>query len=669
MSFDLLDAGKKAVLAHQQSLQVTGKNINNINNEGYVRERTIYNSSDYGGLEGVTVERVIDPFVLKQLYRNISETGFQNAKLDQAEQLDKLMGNRETNVVTAIESFFNSLQDANSDPSSITARQIVITEAEGVATQFNSFSGYLREQEQVVNDRLKVSTEQINAITSNIAALNKEIATGSASGRGADINSLKNQQEEELRKLSELVSISTVDFGNGAVGVNMTNGTSLVLEDGKFNSLVAKSSPDTNRLELVIQGSNGSGDRVQFPVNRGDVGGELGGYLDYRDQILLPAQRSLGQLAVRFADTLNTQNQKGMDLDNQLGTKIFDLTDMEVKGLPFEGNSGSGNLSLSVLEGNSSQFTADNLKITKTGANEYTVQAADAEGEIIPGSEPQVITTSGAGSYAVQSYGVSLNIQNDSADTEDMFLAKPAENAAFNLDVNMRRPQDLALASPIRTITTADNEGSAELTISQLNTPDTFYNGNALDADAPSRFEFTNNGDGSYDVTAFDQDGDVFGQINGATSLENLVTQMTGDPEPDYDFSVDGVPLTGDSYTVEFNTNGINDNRNGQALADFQRETTVRRSSVDNAEPTLTFNDSYARIVSDVGSKVSQSRVAKESAEAIEGQTRALYDSASGVNLEEEASNLIRYEQAYNASARIITVAQDLFNTLLQAAR
>ncbi len=669
MSFDLLEAGKRAVLAHQQSLQTTGRNINNVNNDTYVRERTNYVTNEYGVIEGTRTERMINSFINKQLNRDISRVEFNTAKLEQAEQLDKLLGNRDTNVASAVESFFNAMQDANSDPSSITARQIVITEAEGLATQFNSFGGFLNDQEDIINQRLNTSTEQINSITENLAELNIQLQYGNSENKQSDVNSLMNQRDAELRKLAELVQFQTVEHDSGAISVNMANGTPLVLENGKFNTLVASQKPDTGRLQLFVESQTKSQNETRYPVRDEDVGGAVGGYLDYRDNVLLPAQKKLGQLAVRVADALNTQNQKGMDLDNQLGAKIFDLSDTKVTGLGFSNNSGSGEISMSVLEGNSEQFGSENLLVKKISATEYTVQAADENGAALQDSPAITIDASaGAGDYEVPEYGVMLSIDNAGAAVGDQFLTKPAEEAALNIQTQMTRPQDLALASPVRLVATSDNEGVAELELSALNEPGAFYNGNALDNDAPQRIEFSENADGSFDITVLDGDGDTFGTITNTNDFENIISRASGG-DVDYDVTLDGTPVDGDSFSIQYNTDGINDNRNGQLLTDLQRENTVRRSVIDSEDPTLSFNESFARIVSEVGSKVSQTRISQETAEAIKSQTETAYESVSGVNLEEEAANLIQFEQAYNASARIITVAQTTFDTLLQSTR
>ncbi|MEC9319698.1 MAG: flagellar hook-associated protein FlgK [Pseudomonadota bacterium] len=668
MSFDLLNIGKNGILAHQQSLQVTGQNINNANTPSYVRERTEYLESQYGGLERVRVQRMIDEFSNRQLRTDISRVSFYEANLEQAEQLDTLLGDSTTNVSSTIESFFNTLQDANNDPGSVTARQLVLAEADGMVTKFNDFSSYLNDQEDIIDERLKLSTERVNSIAENIGDLNERIfaASGSQNANG-DVNALKNQRDEQLRQLAELVEFSVVEQDNGGLSVNLKNGQPLVLEDGRFNSVAVKNNPNTERLEFVLRKDHGGGKQSEFVVRSDEIGGSVGGYLEYRDDILMPTQRRLGQLAIRITDTLNSQNQKGMDLDNQLGRKLFDLSQTQASGLAYEENTGNGEVTVGVLEGNSASFPSENLQVTMTSATDYEVVAVDSNGQPLEGADVITGTVDGAGNADIEEYGITLNVANTPA-AGDRFLVKPAESAASEIELVVRRPEDLALASPIRVQNNIDNQGAAEIQISEINAPDDYYDAgnNTLLGTAPARIEVTGKTGNAYDIELFDKDGNSMGTLAGTTDLENIVGQIAGG-DPDYDVSIVGEPSVGDSYSIEYNTNGFDDNSNGQELADLQRQQLVRRDGAEAEDPTMTFNESYARLVSDVGSRVSQNRVLRDSAEAIKSQTEALYESKAGVNLEEEAANLIQYQQAYTASARIITTSQTIFDTLLRS--
>lgn len=671
MSFDLLNIGKNGILAHQQSLQTTGKNINNTNTDSYVRERTEYFESSYGGLERVRVERMIDQFANRQLRTDISRVSYYEANLQQAEQLDTLLGDSTTNVASSVESFFNTLQDANNDPGSVTARQLVLAEADAMVTKFNDFSSYLNDQKSIINDRLKLSTDRINSISENLAELNSKIqSSGGENSANGNINALLNKRDEQLRELAELVQFSTVEQKNGAIAVNLKNGQPLVLEDGRFNAVAVKSNPDTERLEMVLRKEHSGGSISEFYVPTDEVGGSVGGYLEYRDEVLMPTQKRLGQLAIRIADSMNTQNQKGMDLDNQLGSKIFDLSKTESQALPYSDNAGTGEISVRVLEGNSKSFPSENLRITKTGnPDEYEIVPVNSDGTVVSGADTITVTQASPGTVDIVELGVSLDLSG-AANAGDQFLAKPAEGAASEISLAIRRPEDIALANPIRVKDGLDNQGASNIEISSINTPDDYYDtaNNTLLGSAPARIEITGQTGNAYDLEVFDKDGNSIGTVTGTTDLNGILSQA-GLADPDYEVDINGEPAVGDEYIIEYNTNGFDDNSNGQSMADLQRQQLVRRSGGEEAEPTMTFNESYGRLVSDVGSRVSQNRVLRDSAEAIRSQTEALYESQAGVNLEEEAANLIQYQQAYTASARIITTSQAIFETLLTSLR
>lgn len=668
MSFDLLQIGTNGILSHQESLQITGQNINNANTPSYVRERTEYLESQYGGLERVRVQRMIDQFANRQLRNDISQVSFYEANLQQAEQLDTLLGDSTTNVASSIENFFNTLQDANNDPGSVTARQLVLSDADAMITKFNDFSSYLNEQKDIINERVKLSTDSINSIAENIGNLNERIfASKGSSKANGDTNALMNQRDEELRKLAELIDFSVVEQSNGGLSVNLKNGQPLVLEDGRFNTVAAKNNPNTERLEFVLEKDHGGGKRSEFLVPAEQIGGSVGGYMEYRDTVLMPTQRRMGQLAIRIADSLNAQNQKGMDLDNQLGRKLFDLSLTEASGLEYEENTGNALVTMNVLEGNSESFPSENLQVTMTSATDYEVVAVDSQGKPLEGAEVVTGTLNAAGQADIVRYGVSLQVDN-TANAGDKFLVKPAEGAAAEISLAVRRPEDVALASPVRVTDNAENTGAATAELSAVNVPDEYYDttNNTLLGTAPASIEITNKNGNFYDVELFDKNGNSMGTLTNTDDLADVVSRIAG-TNADYDVDIVGEPAVGDRFDIAYNENGFDDNSNGQRITDLQRQQLVRRDGAEDYEPTMTFNESYGRLVSDVGSRVSQTRVLRDSAQAIQNQTEALYESKAGVNLEEEAANLIQYQQAYTASARIITTSQTIFNTLLQS--
>jgi flagellar hook-associated protein 1 FlgK len=129
-----------------------------------------------------------------------------------------------------------------------------------------------------------------------------------------------------------------------------------------------------------------------------------------------------------------------------------------------------------------------------------------------------------------------------------------------------------------------------------------------------------------------------------------------------YQISLDGSPVAGDKFTIEFNSDGVSDNRNGLALTALETTKLVDRGSV-------TLADSYGRMVELIGVGTAQSQINMEASESLVQQSQSNRDSISGVNLDEEAADLIRYELGYNASAQVISIARSLFETLLNSVR
>ncbi|MCL4410061.1 MAG: flagellar hook-associated protein FlgK, partial [Gammaproteobacteria bacterium] len=261
--------------------------------------------------------------------------------------------------------------------------------------------------------------------------------------------------------------------------------------------------------------------------------------------------------------------------------------------------------------------------------------------------------------------------------------------AASNIFMGITRPEDLSLAAPVRVAEGSENSGGGVLSFNGMQSVDNFFDGNALAGDAPVQLEYLGFANGQHQLAVRTNDGDIIGYYEG-TNMNNVLsravewdgvgpqptdaafaaTPQLYDFTPDYDVTIVGNPDTGDTFNIEYNTNGFADNSNSVAMSELQREKTLRRNPVVEGEKNMmTFNEGYGRLVSDVGNKVAQARTADEAARALLEQSTGFYESVSGVSLDEEASNLLKYEQSFNAAARIITVSQTIFDTLLNATR
>jgi len=698
---DLFSIASSGLQAQRQLLNTTSNNITNVNTPGYIRERTSHVTQEVGGVGQATTERLFDKFAQDQLRRDTSVLGFSEMYHDKISQIDNIFANEANSVSAAMSRFFAAMQTATDEPTNIAARQQVLGQAESMIGQFATMETFLANKQDELNSQLETTSNRANELIQNIADLNAQVTVAQFSNPNSEPGALKNQLDQAVMELAELVALEPRDGPNGSILINMTSGQSLVLADGTFNLFELNGDPDINRKDLTLSTPDGS---VNIPMVEGQVGGQIGALFAFRDDVLETSRRELGQLSLALGEALNNQNAKGMDLDGQLGGDIFSMPTFQ--SLSYSANSDPTFLVNARVEegGNTSLTSADyqitvnavapgapsTLDITVAFLNPDGSSVLDASGNPVT----QVLTgvTAQAGSFTSINGGLELEFPNGGAyAVNDQFLIQPTKDAAARIDVAMTRPEDLALASPIRIEPDLNNLGDASITASTVTntTVDTAapfdagtsaFDGaggvlNGVGAgNAPARIVFT--GADSFEVQ--DSGGAVIVTVAGAPNLENMMSQAQGaagwpfgafTDYPGYDFSMQGVPQAGDTFEIGYNTNGTDDNRNGLALSNLQNADTMVRDNGTGSNNLISFQEAYSTIVSDIGEKSSTAEISKTAAQAIQRQSKDSFESTAGVNLDEEASNLIRFQQAYSASARVLTTAQSLFETILSSVR
>lgn len=671
MSFDLIRIGSQAAQGHQRSLQVTGNNIANIYTPGYVREGTIYSEAPYGpGISRVEVERLLDKFTQRQYWADTSRHGYANAFLHESSKIDTMFGNDSTSINSAISKFFGMLQDLNDDPASITQRELVLGQANSTLSQMQDMTRFFNNQERLFNEQLALTVDSTNAIIRSISDINAQLNLIPASANSGERHTLLNERDEKIRELSQYLNISTLEDENGRTRVNLASGQALVLEDGTYNLMALQGDPDPDRPELVAMIESGN-NKISQGINELAIGGRIGGLLAYRAEVLEPSQMKLGQLALAFADSLNKQQAKGIDLDNELGEPLFTFNGSMVMGLPSKMNQGTNQMiEVNLVPGELDRLVANNFEIEILSANTYRIMPLDAAGKVIGNPADFPVHNITPPSNGGADYGLSLNFASGTFVAGDRFTVKPTKNAAENIQLAVKRPEDLALAAPVRVEDNANNQGQGKLVLEKINGIGNYFDGanNSLSANAPVQITYQGFTGGQHQVEITLQDGSTM--THNTSDLNNIFSQIPALDPVDYEVSLTGRAEVGDVFTIEYNTGAINDNSNGLAMADIQRQQVIRRNTDAPSDAnTLTLTEGYGRMVSEVGNKVSQARTANTVAEAMLRQSQQFYDAVSGVSLDEEAAHLIQFEQAYNSAARVITVAQQIFDTLLNSTR
>lgn len=682
MSFNIFDIASSGVRASSELLQTTSKNIANVNTVGYVRERTEHMTMIDNQVGRGDTYRLLNEFAQKQLNRDTSNKTFFDQFVTEASRVDTLFSEESNSLSTSVNSFFNNIQESLNQPSSSVARSLVMTDAQSLIEQMDRLSGIVIDQQSVVNEQLEIFSDEANNLIQNISTLNNKIAAVDGTSQESGSSSLYNERDKAIRDLSALIDIETLDGPNGSKQIYMGTGEALVMENGTFNLFSLTGDPDPNfkELKLDVQG----GKAVPLEVDPSKLKGKIGGLLAFRDDILVPAQNQLGQMGLALADAFNQQNHLGMDANGQLGGDIFNIPTVEA--FNYQGNSNNATMTATVQPGHGSELPASDFIITYTAANEVSIQPVDNKGEpvgdaaiatvpasgIIDASSIQVATAGDPNATppippTVQdSFGLQLNVSGAGSEG-DKFMVKLNSQASTSLELATARPEDLALASPIRTANDINNTSDATISVGTV-TDVSGFSGSPLDLTNGSiTIQKTAEPD-EYTVS----DGVNSGTFNGTPPLSNVLAQAgNGFETYGFDFNIEGTPALGDSFTVEFNEGGFDDNRNGLLLADLQNGEMVRQNVVsgEKADNHKTFNQAYTGLVSDIGVVTHQAQTSGAAFTALAEQSEAWYESLSGVNLDEEAANLLRFQQSYAASAQVLSTARAIFDTLLNAAR
>jgi flagellar hook-associated protein 1 FlgK len=624
---DLLSTGVSGLRAFQRALDTTGHNIANASTPGYSRQRVELTTrvpdrlGSYflgSGVDLSTVERVYDSLLTGQLRGATSTLARLDTYASKASTLNSLFSDSTTGISSAMQRFTNALQGVSNEPTSTAARQVMLSEANVLRQRLQSYDNRLTELNGEINTRLRVEADAINIAADGIAKLNEQIVS-QASLAGAASGDLLDARDRLITELSGHLSVSVTEQDDGAWNVFVGNGQSLVVGTRAVQFATKRDAYDPERLVIAYNAGSGSAD-----LSSSLSGGSLGGLLDFRRELLDSARNELGRIATGLASAANTQHRAGMDLYGNLGGDLFSLGAAEV--LPEGGNGGSA--TVAVTRSNIGALTAVNYQVDFDGSA-WRMRRMDTGA---------TITMTGAGTVASPfvADGLSLVVSGAAA-AGDSFLVRPTVAAVRGLSVLITDPSRVAAAAPIRGSAAITNGGDGTISAGEVLDAANPQLRSGANIDFISATQYSINGTGAFTYTpgaAIDANG--------------------------WRVRISGAPAAGDRFTVTDNAGGTGDNRNMLALSD------ALSRGVFSAG-TESISGAVTRLVGTVGVATNQARTGAEAQQVIASEVQASIDSSSGVNLDEEAANMMRYQQAYQAAAQIIRITQDMFDSLMRA--
>jgi flagellar hook-associated protein 1 FlgK len=639
MGSGIFNVGISGLNAAQSGVLTTGHNIANASTPGFSRQMVLqttqtptFTGSGFIG-QGTSVEsiqRVYNKFLSSQVLTAQTGASEMDSYLAQIKQIDNLLADPSAGLSPALADFFKGVQEVAAYPHSLPARQAMLSASQSLVARFQSVDQRLREIREGVNSQISSETTLINSYSKQIAEVNQRIILAQAAGPGQPANDLLDQRDQLIADLNREIRVSTLQQDDGTFSVFIGNGQPLVVGILNYTMQAVAAPDDPERTIIALRSPTGA--TVNMPESL-LTGGTLGGLIAFRNESLDSVQNGLGRIALSLAQNFNDQHQLGQDLTGALGGNYFDIS---LAGPTVGANSNNAvpTQTPAVTLSNIGALTTSDYRLSYDGTNFTLLRLADN-------------TAQSSLSLPLTVDGVTIAAGSWTPVTGDSFLIQPTRGGAGNLALAITDPRSIAAAAPIKTSAALGNGGTASISAGTVNAPPP-PNANLTQTvtitfnNPPGTFDVSGTGTGNPTNVAYTAGGNI--SYNGWT------------------IQIAGSPAAGDAFTVAINSNGVSDSRNAVLLGALQTQTSMLNG-------TASYQSVYSQIVSQVGNKTREVEVTGQAQQTLADQAQSAADAVSGVNLDEEAANLLRYQQAYQASAKLIELAGKLFDEILAISR
>ncbi|WP_279151718.1 flagellar hook-associated protein FlgK [Photobacterium iliopiscarium] len=647
MALDLMQIGVSGLRTSQKQLDVASHNITNVNTPGYSRQvveqkadDAQWNGNSYYGTGAYidNVSRAYDQFAARELTLSTTQLEEANVKQQHLAMLDDFTSKSAVNSVNSMNDFYHSVRSLADNPSDLGSRQTVLEHANQAAVNLNNSHETLTNIRTDVNQQLSVSLDRVNALGQELAAVNTSLQQQSSSDGS---NDLFDQQRTLINELAQYTQVTVLaDKGSLANTVIIGSGDTLVSGVSASQLELVDGDPDiANKQIALINGNNSK------PIKSDTIGGSLGAMLTVRDDVIDKSLDQLGQMALGFASQMNDLQQQGVDLEGQQGQALFnDINSpnaMSQRALKPFGS--SSDISVKI----------DDINQLKIGDYQL-VSDATSHTLIDQQGNKTALTANAKGKFEAKVDGLEITINKPptlmAGETETAII-QPLRRGAADISLALTDPRGLAGHRQLTAIAAESNLGSATIT-----------KATAVSDNAAGRYQLQLNAAGDQ-VTVTDLKTNTnieladnqYSAEKGATIA--FKTGATSSPV----MTLSAGAKANDSFEVELGTqNAQGGNGNFLAMQQVQHQKTM-------ADGKSSVIDLFEGLATDIG-------MLKKNADKLSEVNQLDFDSAServsnlsGVNLDEEAANLMKFQQSYMASSRIMSVAKETFDTLMRA--
>ncbi|ASP46575.1 flagellar hook-associated protein FlgK [Cognaticolwellia beringensis] len=676
MSINLYQTGVSGLLSAQQQLATTGHNIANVNTEGYTRQRTEqgsavgnYNGGNFVG-SGTYVQditRLYDQFSYKEQLLNKSNLGNADSISLDLNQLNEIMSFSSEAIGGAIDRFYQAVNGIADNPNDLGLRNIALSQANVLAKDFNSLNYNLDQLEKSTNGEIEQMASKISQISLDLAKINEQILQNKDLNLTGQPNDLLDKRDQLVNQLGEYTSVHTIEDTHGVMTVMIGNGATLVAGITPLTVSVEAGDPDALQTKLQLNSRNG-----KVALDASKLGGAIAAKIEYRDEHVAKARSELNLLAMAVSETLNQSQAKGLDLNAKQGLDIF--TDINATNLQnsrvLASSKNTGTVQAGINITDVSLVPANDFTIKYDGTDYIMTNAQNGSTTTLVASSPGVYPTD---------YGFEFKVNSGTPSTDDRFTLRPTENSAALMKVTLTDPKSIAASSAIGVEADENNVSNGSVSIINVADPEvarSYTDGTNANIvvdvyeTAPPPLPAPQTPTGIFEYRVYDAANPppalTLATGTFAAGASAVIDMPPSPATPAFQIEIAGLPvgqgtLAREKFTIS-DAFGSGNATNANLMASTQEQQILGGGK-------QTFNQALASATAEVGSNASTAELVADTAQALFTQAYNRNQSNSGVNLDEEAANLLKYQQAYQASSQIISVANTIFDTLLAVSR
>ncbi len=638
----LFDIALSGLRASEYAKHITASNISNANNPFYTRrgvEFTEFAFGQFGGGVNIgDVRRIVDSMADQQLLDKTFDISQKKTLYERLSYLETFIDNKDSSVSKFINESLNALDSLNATPGSIQGRNHYLNQLDNMAHRFQDVDKRLKSDIGVTKNEIGASLDQANHILEKLSELNKKIAAENGQQDTTKM-ALYDQRDKYLSELGGLIDFEYQVNEHGQLDIQLNNGLSLLVDNRPAKLTMMQGNPKD--IDIGIETKNGI-----TRVNDFFSSGSIRGLMDFH-ATLKQSEMQLDRIAMTIAHQLNSQNQLGVDANGALGGRIFtDINDPALAASRVTAETSNTGSAVMRTNVSSPELLKDSeYELSFDSATHYNL-VRKSDGETVGSGDVLGFP------HRIDAEGFSVTIDSGSFTAGDSYNISPAKNAARQLNMAMNNGEKLALGWPVITSASKTNQGDGDIQLEAVIDTATTAFSQPKQLNPPVRVEFITST--SYRlVNANDnsiiEDNLAYDPTNGGD-----VFPSAGGYDPGYRVKLSGQMKAGDSFNINYNADGLGDNRNGMKLADLYRQ----------SGDFPGFSRLYQGFEFDISSATNAASVNFEASNILFEQAQMRRDEASSVSLMEEMMNMSRYQEFYMANAQVMDTVSQTMDTL-----